>query len=110
MPSQWPDMLRCRLWTTSRQYFCKVYIISHTLLYKFVDAFLLPCRSSPQLIIYHRFDLLLSVLGFTGEVGGDFYFVLQGSVAIKINNEVIKVCGSQVCFWSFRLRSRIIAP
>ena len=32
MPSQWPDMLRCRLWTTSRQYFRKVYIMSHTAL------------------------------------------------------------------------------
>ena len=64
-------------------------------------------------LFIRRFDLLLSVLGLIGEVGGDFYFVLQGSVAIKINNKVIKVCGSQVCFWSFRilpLRSRIIAP
>ena len=27
----------------------------------------------------------------TGEVGGEFYFVLQGSVAIKMDNKIIKV-------------------
>ena len=63
-------------------------------------------------LFIHRFDLLLCVLGLIGDVGGEFYFVLQGAVAVKLNNKVINVCGSQVCFWSFRvlpLRSRTIA-
>ena len=98
MPSQWPDMLSCRLWTTNRQYFYKVYIKNYTLLYRIVGSLSLPILARSSLFI-HRFDLLLCVLGLTGDVGGDFYFVLQGSVAIKINNTVIKVSGSQVCCW-----------
>ena len=31
------------------------------------------------------------MLELTGDVGEEFYFVLQGSVAIKIDKEVIKV-------------------
>ena len=31
------------------------------------------------------------MLGTLGDVGRYFYFILQGSVAIKINNKVIKV-------------------
>ena len=54
----------------------------------------------------HRFDLLLCVLGLIGDVGGEFYFVLQGSVAIKLNNEVIKVSVNDHLFyfapWSFK--------
>ena len=65
-----------------------LYNISNAQLYKFVGSLSLLARSS---LIIRRYDLLLSVLGLIGEVGGDFYFVLQGSVAIEIDNKVIKV-------------------
>ena len=69
----------------------------------------LPCILVSNLIFFTNFcDGLQSVLGLAGDIGGDFYFVLQGSVAIKIDNEVIKVCCSEVYIWSFNVFLRLL--
>ena len=75
-----------------------IYYILYPIVY---DCWPFPCpailvRSS---LFIRQFDLVLSVLGLIGEVGGDFYFVLQGSVAIEINKKVIKVSANDNLFY-----------
>merc|ERR1712032_1559061 len=41
-----------------------------------------------------------------GKVGGDFYFVLQGSVAIEINNKVIKILGDKTAFGELAMQCK----
>merc|ERR1712032_204153 len=41
-----------------------------------------------------------------GEIGGEFYFVLQGSVAIKLNNKVIKILGDKTAFGELAMQCR----
>ena len=46
-------------------------------------------------MLVHYLDSILFSNATLGEIGNEFYFVLQGSVAIKLNNKVIEVrCAS----------------
>ena len=86
MHSQWPDRLNCRLWTRTKQYFRKV--LDHL-------VFL-----SIQLCSFTILILFCARTITLGEVGNEFYFVLQGSVAVKVNSKVVKV----------RCALRLLAP
>ena len=79
MHSQWPDRLGCGLWTRTKQYFRKV-----------LDP--LPFLSIQLCsFILHYPDSILCSNTTLGELDNVFYFVLQGSVAIKVNNAIVKV-------------------
>ena len=113
MPWQWPGMLSCRLWTTSRQYFCKVhYIISHAL-YKFLGGFFLPCHHcSPKPIIYPP---ILSAPICARSSRGRRRGVLLCAARIGGHQDQQRsdqgLC--QVYLWSFRFlppHNKIIAP
>ena len=51
-------------------------------------------------MLMHSPDSILCSNTTLGEIGNEFYFVLQGSVAVKLNNTVIKV----------RCALRLLAP
>ena len=75
MHSQWPDRVGYGLWTRIKQYFRKVL---DPLLFLSIQL------CSFTILCYHVLEPL-------GDVGKEFYFVLQGSVAIKVNNLLVKV-------------------
>ena len=76
MPLQSPETQRCKLWTRSNLFFRKV------------------CNGgfSPPLCMRVSDSFHPHTMFTKGDVGKEFYFVLQGSVAIKLNNRIIKVC------------------
>ena len=76
MHSQWPDRVGYGLWTRIKQYFRKV-----------LDPLLF---LSIQLCV-HYLDSILFSDATLGEIGNEFYFVLRGSVKIKVNNRIVKV-------------------
>ena len=61
----------------------------------------------PAMLVHYPGAILFSNITL-GEIGNEFYFVLQGSVAIKLNNKVIKVRCSLRLFAP--LTALIIAP
>ena len=92
MHSQWPNRLSCGLWTRTKQYFRKVL---DPLLFLSIQL------CSFTIICYHVLEPL-------GDVGKEFYFILQGSVTIKVNNLLVKVWCSLRLFAP--LTALIIAP
>ena len=88
MHSQWPDMLSCRLWTRTKQYFREV-----------LDPLLFLSIQLCSFILHYPNSILCSNTTL-GQIGNKFYFVLQGSVKIKVNSKVAKV----------RCALRLLAP
>ena len=59
-------------------------------------------------MLVHYLDSILFSNANLGEIGNEFYFVLQGSVKIKVNNTIVKVRCSLRLFAP--LTALIIAP
>ena len=61
----------------------------------------------PAMLVHYPDSILFSNATL-GEVGNEFYFVLQGSVKIKVNNRIVKVRCSLRLFAP--LTELVIAP